>query len=347
MIRTAFAWVLSLILSAAPALAENALERQQSQLKLLRSQWQQQTPPSLAHRALRPASERDSGQDGVGLLLNDVDMLFSGQVGFHSPHLKGWLVPLQAGEPVDFDRPEALRIEVSEGEVVLSPKQLASLFNEHILAYPETQLRDFAMHIEQGRLSVTGQVQPLGVGPWLPLKLSGRLTLNRAAGRLEYAPDHLKVLGVPAYGLMSLLGLPLSALVDLQRPGAVLAGNQMQLDYHSVFPLAQISGEVVDSRLDEAGLHLRFAPAKGAAPLRFTPPNGVSGSYIWLQSGDLKIFEVLISYAQVLLKSDSPKPLQFSLRDYRKVLASGVAQVREDGSLVMQVPRYQPAAEPR
>ncbi|MBM7062415.1 hypothetical protein JQX08_17010 [Pseudomonas sp. UL073] len=329
------------------AQADGALERQQRELALLRHGWFQQSPPAPGHAAQRPAGVRDSGQDGVGLLLHNVDMYFQGGIGFHAPQLKGWLVPLEAGAPIDFDHPEAMRIEVVEGEVILSPQQLANLFNQHILAYPQSMLRDFAMHSAGGRLQVSGEVRPLGVGPWLPLRLDGAVSLDAQAGLIDYQPDQLKVLGVPSYGAMSLVGLQLATLVELQRPGATLDGNRMRLDYRKVFPLLGIDGQVDASWLDEQGLHLRFAPPPGSAPMRFSPPAQAGQSYIRLQSGDLKIFEILITYAQVLLKAQAADtPLTFSLRDYRKVLATGLTQVNEDGTFFMSVPPYAVASPP-
>lgn len=325
------------------AAAESAIDQQQRELALLRQGWYRQTPPAPGHDATRAAGVRDSGQDGVGLLLNNVDMYFQGGIGFHAPSLKGWLVPLESGAPVDFDRPEAMRIEVVEGEVILNPAQLAALFNEHILAYPQSMLRAFAMHSEGGRLQVDGEVQPLGVGPWLPLRLDGAVTLDAKAGLLDYQPEQLKVLGVPSRTALGLVGLQMDSLVSLDRPGARLDGNVMRLDYRQVFPLLGIDGRVDASWLDDQGLHLRFAPPPGSAPMRFSPPAQAGNSYIWLQSGDLKIFEILITYAQVLLKAQQPgTPLTFSLKDYRKVLATGLTQVNEDGTFFMSVPPVDP-----
>lgn len=339
--RTLLASLLCLALTG-QAVAESAIDKQQRELGVLRQGWFQQTPPAPDFKASRPGGLRDSGQDGVGILLNNVDMYFQGNIGFHSPQLKGWLVPLKAGEPIDFDRPQDMRINVSEGEVILSPVQLANLFNQHILAYPETMLRDFRLSIEGDRLLVAGEVQPLGVGPWLPLRLSGTVKLD--GDNLDYQPDSVKVLGVPSYGAMSLVGLRLDSLVTLERPGAVLQDNVMHLNYHQVFPLVGIDGRVESSWLDAKGLHLKFAPKPGAASLAFEPPRQAGQSYIWLQSGDLKIFEILITYSQVLLKAERPdQTLAFNLKDYRKVLSTGITQVNEDGTFFMRVP---PAAGP-
>ncbi|ANI18007.1 hypothetical protein A9C11_30205 [Pseudomonas citronellolis] len=329
------------LLLALPLLAQaqSAIDRQQQELQLLRQGWFQQTPPDAGHAASRPGSVRDSGQDGVGLLLHNVDMYFEGGIGFHSPQLKGWLVPLKAGAPVDFDRPQDMRIQVTEGEVILDPQQLASLFNERILAYPQSMLRNFSMSIDGERLRVSGEVQPLGIGPWLPLRLAGSVRLE--GDEILYQPDQVKVLGVPTYGAMSLVGLRLDSLVSLERPGALLRDNAMRLDYHRVFPLVGIDGKVDAAWLDAQGLHLRFARPAGSPPPRFEPPSLAGPSYIWLQSGDLKIFEILITYAQVLLKAEQPgQTLAFSLKDYRKVLATGITQVNEDGTFFMRVPPY-------
>ncbi|KAF1069189.1 MAG: hypothetical protein GAK45_01161 [Pseudomonas citronellolis] len=328
---------LALLLCAGLAQAQSAIDRQQQELRQLRQLWYRQTPPDASHPATRAPSVRDSGQDGVGLLLNNVDMYFEGGIGFHSPQLRGWLVPLKAGEPVDFDRPEGMRIEVSDGEVILDPTQLASLFNERILAYPQSMLRGFDMHIEGDRLLVSGEVQPLGVGPWLPLRLAG--TVSLAGDEVLYQPDSVKVLGVPAAGAMGLVGLQLDSLVTLQRPGAELRDNTMRLNYHQVFPLVGIGGQVDRAWLDPQGLHLHFARPAGSPEPRFAPPGLAGPSYIWLQSGDLKIFEILITWSQVLLKAERPdQVLRFSLRDYRKVLATGITQVNEDGTFFMRVP---------
>ncbi|MEL2256327.1 hypothetical protein, partial [Klebsiella pneumoniae] len=79
-----------------------------------------------------------------------------------------------------------------------------------------------------------------GVGPWLPLRLGGGVEVDAASGALVYRPDQLKVIGLPLYGAMSLVGLPMSALVSLDRPGASLVGSAMRLDYRKVFPLLGI-----------------------------------------------------------------------------------------------------------
>ncbi|MFU6555991.1 hypothetical protein ACM79U_05215 [Pseudomonas aeruginosa] len=290
---------------------------------------------------MRTAGPADSGQDGVGILLRNVDMYLRGNIGFHVPEVKGWLVPNRVGQPVDFDRPQDMHFQVMEGEVLLSTRQLANLFNEHILAYDGTMLKDFRMSSAAGRLEVEGRVRPLGVGPWLPLRLGGGVEVDAASGALVYRPDQLKVIGLPLYGAMSLVGLPMSALVSLDRPGASLVGSAMRLDYRKVFPLLGIDGHVQEAWLDDQGLHLRFSQAPGQPSPVFSPPAAAGPSFLWLQSGDLKIFEILITYAQVLLKTETPdQVLTFNLQDYRKVLATGTTQVNEDGTFFMQVPPY-------
>lgn len=329
------------LLAASAVQAESPIDRQQRELALLREGWYRQVPPAPVPLPMRTAGPADSGQDGVGILLRNVDMYLRGNIGFHVPEVKGWLVPNRAGQPVDFDRPQDMHFQVMEGEVLLSPRQLANLFNEHILAYDGTMLKDFRMSSAAGRLEVEGRVRPLGVGPWLPLRLGGGVEVDAASGALVYRPDQLRVIGLPLYGAMSLVGLPMSALVSLDRPGASLVGSAMRLDYRKVFPLLGIDGHVQEAWLDDQGLHLRFSQAPGQPSPVFSPPAAAGPSFLWLQSGDLKIFEILITYAQVLLKTETPdQVLTFNLQDYRKVLATGTTQVNEDGTFFMQVPPY-------
>ena len=130
------------LLAASAVQAESAIDRQQRELALLREGWYRQVPPAPVPLPMRTAGPADSGQDGVGILLRNVDMYLRGNIGFHVPEVKGWLVPNRAGQPVDFDRPQDIHFQVMEGEVLLSPRQLANLFNEHILAYDGTMWRD-------------------------------------------------------------------------------------------------------------------------------------------------------------------------------------------------------------
>lgn len=132
------------------------------------------------------------------------------------------------------------------------------------------------------------------------------MEVDAASGALVYRPDQLRVIGLPLYGAMSLVGLPMSALVSLDRPGASLVGSAMRLDYRKVFPLLGIDGHVQEAWLDDQGLHLRFSQAPGQPSPVFSPPAAAGPSFLWLQSGDLKIFEILITYAQVLLKTETP-----------------------------------------
>ncbi|MEG6658159.1 hypothetical protein V2A87_39280, partial [Pseudomonas aeruginosa] len=170
------------LLAASAVQAESAIDRQQRELALLREGWYRQVPPAPVPLPMRTAGPADSGQDGVGILLRNVDMYLRGNIGFHVPEVKGWLVPNRAGQPVDFDRPQDMHFQVMEGEVLLSPRQLANLFNEHILAYDGTMLKDFRMSSAAGRLEVEGRVRPLGVGPWLPLRLGGGVEVDAASG---------------------------------------------------------------------------------------------------------------------------------------------------------------------
>ncbi|MGV8637277.1 hypothetical protein ACV35N_35035, partial [Pseudomonas aeruginosa] len=78
-------------------------------------------PPARPYAWAAAPAPADSGQDGVGILLRNVDMYLRGNIGFHVPEVKGWLVPNRAGQPVDFDRPQDMHFQVMEGEVLLSP----------------------------------------------------------------------------------------------------------------------------------------------------------------------------------------------------------------------------------
>lgn len=62
------------LLAASAVQAESAIDRQQRELALLREGWYRQVPPAPVPLPMRTAGPADSGQDGVGILLRNVDM---------------------------------------------------------------------------------------------------------------------------------------------------------------------------------------------------------------------------------------------------------------------------------
>ena len=222
--------------------------------------------------------------------------------------------------------------------MLLSPRQLANLFNEHILAYDGTMLKDFRMSSAAGRLEVEGRVRPLGVGA-LAAAAAGR---RRGGGRGQRAG--LSARPVEGDRSAAVRGDEPGRLADVgagqpRSAGASLVGSAMRLDYRKVFPLLGIDG-VQEAWLDDQGLHLRSP--RLPASRRGVQPAGRGGPILPLATvrrpEDLRNPHHLRPGAA---EDRDPGPgADLQPADYRKVLATGTTQVNGDGTFFMQVPPY-------
>ena len=71
--------------------------------------------------------------------------------------------------------------------------------------------------------------------------------------------------------------------------------------------------------------------------VQFDPPQNLGESYIWLQSGDPKLFGAIITNARVAIKPARGKTLAFDLYTYRQGLSRAQGQLAEDGLMTLTV----------
>ena len=74
--------------------------------------------------------------------------------------------------------------------------------------------------------------------------------------------------------------------------------------------MPNIKGNLSSARLTEEGLHLTFSDNTN---VQFADVPVADDSYLWLQSGDPKLFGVVITNARVaVVAEDKSKPLRFN-----------------------------------
>ena len=222
-----------------------------------------------------------------------------------------------AGNPVVFDDVESFTINVHSGSVVLSPQVITDLFNNHILDYWPRPLDELTITTKDDYLEVEGDLKLWRWFPgiWLPADLGGKIVLN-GDNKLVYEIDDVRVLGIPLYGLLSAIFIDLDLLLSIEREGAELVDSVLVLDHTSVFPPPALSGRIASASLDSDGLRLVFADNDSAT---FSKPSVAANSYIWAQSGDPRLFDIVVNNGTVqVLPEDASKPLRFNLYDYRK-----------------------------
>ncbi len=319
-------------------MADSFINKQQQDLKNARAQWQQKNIPSgMQAGDLRETTERDSGADNVSMYLQNVNFDVVENIGFYIEKLKVTLEPKVAGNPVVFDDVESFTINVHSGSVVLSPQVITDLFNNHILDYWPRPLDELTITTKDDYLEVEGDLKLWSWFPgiWLPADLGGKIVLN-GDNKLVYEIDDVRVLGIPLYGLLSAIFIDLDLLLSIEREGAELVDSVLVLDHTSVFPPPALSGRIASASLDSDGLRLVFADNDSAT---FSKPSVAANSYIWAQSGDPRLFDIVVNNGTVqVLPEDASKPLRFNLYDYRKQVAAGTLKMAKNGDIIATVP---------
>ncbi len=318
-----------------PVEASSLIEEQQQRLKAIEPTWVKQNIPSGMPTAESLGSVRASNTRGVSMLARNIDFYFTDGIGFHVENLTASFEPLNPKQPVNLDDPRQFIIHVHTGTVVVPPDSLSNVFNKQVLDYwprPLNNMKISTTHdalIAKSGLRLWNWLPPIG---WVPSYLKGQVVLNRD-DKLVYTPYDIRALGIPICGVLKTFGIKLSSLITLNRQGANLEGNSLILDHTKLFPPPALEGNITAISLDDAGLHLTFGDK--IIP-KFSPPASASNSFIWIQSGDIKLFDVVVLNANVLIKKDNNSVLLFNLYDYRNEIGKkNVLTMAEDGSMIL------------
>jgi hypothetical protein len=292
----------------------------------VRASWHQ---PSVAVSAPR---ERASLPAPTCAHLSNVDFFVTGGIGFHVRTLDVQMVPKRAGDPVDLDDPNQYEIRIVGGEVLEPWPAMAALFNDYLLDYSPRSLNALSLAAHDGVLDVTGGIKLWNhvPGAWLPLSMTGKIEVLDAR-HLAYVPSRVAVLGVPQADLLHLLRIPLAWLTPFDRKGARLSGDRLVFDQYTVFPPPVLAGRLASAEVTDQGLVLKFARDPDAIVAH--PPANASGSYVWIEGGDVKMFDALAVNARTLIHDDSRETMRFDLYDYRRDVARGQVRMRLDGTL--------------
>jgi hypothetical protein len=260
----------------------------------------------------------------------------SGRIGFHVRSLDAQMVPKHPGQPVDLDDPSQYDIHVIDGEVVEPWPAMAALFNDYLLDYSPRSLNDLQLKPVDGGLQVTGGIKLWNhfPGTWLPTTMRGTISV-RDERHIVYRPESVKVLGVPQAGMLRALDIPLSSLTPFQRKGVALNGNELVFDQYTVFPAPLLQGRLSGAQVTDEGLVLRFR-RDSSLPVGKVPA-GAGGSFVFIQSGDVKMFNSLVVNGCTLIHDSAKEPMRFELYAYRRDVAKGKVFMREDGVLVVDL----------
>jgi len=251
---------------------------------------------------------------------------FTGQVAVHIFSLQGKLVPAkQNGIPV-FDDNRSFILAIRSAEIAISANAIANVLNEHVFASPDAPLKNIALSIDGNMLKITGRLHSKGD---IPFEAEGTLSLT-AQGEILIHTQKIKAAHLPVKGLMDLLGLEVSDLINTQKVRGVRAEkDDLVLSPEQILPPPQIQGRVTDVKLKGDEIVQTFGSEAEGKGLQQQ-----SGNYMAYRGAQLRFGKLTMSDTDmVLIDMDPQDPFDFYLDHYKEQLVAGYTKITPEFGL--------------
>jgi len=269
-------------------------------------------------------------------------------VRFHNVHLRvgegiavdiqdldGALLSTTPGQPPVFDDQRSFVLRVDAGTIAISPSSLTRILNERVFASKQSSITNVDVSIAEGRLVQKGTLRK---GLRIPFTIVAELSAA-ADGRIRIHPTSVKAAGIPASGLLKLLGVEVDDLVKSDRSvGLEVSGNDLLLSPDRLLTEPAIRGRLRAVRIDGDEIVQTFGANLPPAP------SGLTGNYMQYRGGMLRFGKLTMSDADMTLIDVDPRdPFDFWPARYVQQLVAGYSKNDASGGLRVYMPDYDQA----
>ena len=260
--------------------------------------------------------------------MRNVDFHADSTIVLRITHLRG-TVRGRDGGPIVFDDKNSFTFGLAWAEVAVTARDLGALLNRYVFAFEGAPLRDLDVRIRGAEIEQSGKLKK---GLWIPFRI--RATVHATDdGRIRLHPTRVRVLGIPAEGVMRWLGIALEDMVSMDRVrGLAVDGNDLLLDPSALLPAPKIEGRVTSVRLNGDRLVQIFGSERAAADLgRLRAPVAPDGNYMFYRGGTLRFGKLVMYDADLEIVDMDPRdPFRFFLDRYNDQLVAGYSRTLPD-----------------
>lgn len=269
-------------------------------------------------------AQETNRNDEVKVEMKNVFYHFSDTVSVHILQLQGMLVPTGQGQMPVFDDKGSFVLSISVGQISISTDSLAHVLNENVFNRPDSPIAGVSVRAVGDKLLVKGKLRQKGD---IPFETTGVLSAT-GDGRIRLHAERVKAAHLPVTGLMDLLGLTLSNLVNTKKvEGVTTDGNDLLLDPGVILPPPHIQGKVLAVRI--AGDEIIQTFGKSDADHKFQP-----GNYMAYRGNQLRFGKLTMADTDLTLIDMDPRtPFDFYLDHYKDQLAAGYTKITLDFGL--------------
>jgi len=296
------------------------------------------TDADTSHPVAATPHPREPGSGGaVRAEMKGVDLRLDESTVMEVRWLRGELLPTQKGRPPWFDDPGTFKVKIDAGEIALTPASMSALMNNYVFNYPKAPVSDVKIEIHDGKLR---QSATLNKKVKVHTQIESDVSVT-PEGNIRLHPTSIKADGVPVKGLLNLLDIELSEMIDTAKArGVRIDQNDLILDPEQVTPPPQIIGRVTAVRLEPDRIVQIFGG--GAEKGSLKPPFPKADHYMFYRGGELSFGKMTMHGADLQIIDAEPKdPFHFFLARYNQQLVAGYSRTLPDKGLVVYMPDFE------
>jgi len=239
--------------------------------------------------------------------------------------LRGTMRSLKGG-PVVFDDKYSFVIHMDYAEIGLNGRDITTLMNKHIFAYPGAPLKRLQVHTSGSQVVQTGVMHKIID---IPFQITADVSVT-PEGLIKLHPVKTRILGVDGNSLMKAFGLSLQKILDLSKAkGVTVKGNDLFLDPVRILPPPAIEGHATAIRVDGDELVQTFGTLAESTPL--APPDTAAPAYMFYKGGTLHFGKLLMLDAEMQIVDLRPSGFfNFALDRYTEQLVAGYSKTLPD-----------------
>jgi hypothetical protein len=265
-------------------------------------------------------TQQEPDRRSVETQMRSVMYHFTGSIAVQIRRLHGRLVP--KNELPVFDDKMSFTLQIESAEIAMSTESLANVLNSYIFAKPDAPLKGLSVRIDdKGRLKVKGKLHQKGD---IPFEVEGRLSAT-ADGKIRLHSESVRALHLPVKGLMDLLGIDISDLVNTGKVRGVRAeDDDLILDPQTMLPPPHIEGKVTQVRIEKNMVVQLFGDPR-SSQLPMTVP---AKNYMGYRGNQLRFGKLTMNDTDMILIDMDPKDgFDFYLDRYREQLTAGFTKI--------------------
>ena len=251
---------------------------------------------------------------------------FTDNVTVHILQLRGALVSVRQNSLPIFDDSRSFNLEISSADINMTTDSLANVLNQYVFAAPDAPLKDLSVTAEGNTLKVKGKLHAKGD---IPFETVGTIAATQE-GQIRIHSEKVKAAHLPVKGLMELLGLKISDLINTKKVRGVRSEeNDLILDPGQILPAPHIEGRITSVRIQGNQIVQIFGnKPKASSPAAF------SGNYMAYRGAQLRFGKLTMSDTDMILIDMDPKdPFDFYLDHYRDQLVAGYTKITPEFGL--------------